>query len=100
MDDVLILTMRQNHLVTNLKVHSETGKLSVLLAVICLLILGSSIISSGYNFANSGDSPVIAQSPMILLHITERVTLLKFPNKSIILPSVDALSFLNRAPPI
>ncbi len=86
-------------MVTNLKVHCETGKLSVLLAVLCLLILGSSIISFGYNFANSDDSPVIAQPPMIL-HITERVTLLKFVNKSIILPLVDALSFLNRAPPI
>jgi len=97
---VLTFNMYRNHMVTNLKVHSETGKLSVLLAVFCLLILGSSIISSGYNFANSDDSPVIAQSLMILFHITERVTLLKFVNKSIILPSVDALSFLDRAPPV
>jgi hypothetical protein len=86
-------------MVTNLKVHCEAGKFSMLLAVLCLLILGSSIISFSYNFADSDDSPFMAQSPMILFHITERVTLLEFVNKSIILPLVDALSFLNRAPP-
>lgn len=77
-------------------------KPSLPVAGFCLLtIIGLLIICYDDNLTDNNDPPVVAfQSSVFIFHSGDAVTLIKVTKEEIILPLLNAFSFLTRAPPI